>query len=74
MQTWEYCKVNNIGGKTYLYSCDDSGNNIANPKRCLNLKTVLAELEHDGWELMNINRCDHDRITYIYCRPSTNLA
>ena len=73
MQTSEFCKVNNTGGRTYIYSCDESGKNIANPRRCLNLKTVLAELKHDEWDLVNINWCDHDHVTYLFCRSSTNL-
>jgi hypothetical protein len=74
MQTSEYCKLKHIGYETYLYFCDESGNNVANPRRCFDLKTALAELKYNGWEIMQMKWHDRGRVTYTLYRSSTNLA
>ena len=69
MQQWEYCEVDFDGRTTYAYFYDEFGDYIDNPTKHLRLGILLAELGHDGWELVSTWWRSKSEVTYMLKRP-----
>ncbi len=63
MAIWEYCEVEFDGTLSYAWFYDEAGQYIDNPRKHARLGILLAQLGHDGWELVSTS-----------VRPKTEFA
>jgi 3-oxoacyl-[acyl-carrier-protein] synthase III len=69
MQQWKYCEVDFNGRTTKIYFYDEAGDFINNPTEHLRLGIMLAELGHDGWNIVSNWWPNRNEVTYMLKRP-----
>ncbi len=70
MNQWEYCEVDFDGSISYAWIYDEAGHYIDNPRKHARLGILLAQLGHDGWELVSTWWRSSKEVTYMLKRPS----
>ncbi len=68
MAQWEYCEVDFDGRTTRLFYYDEAGDYIDKPTMHLRFGIVLAQLGHDGWELVSTWWRNSNQVTYMLKR------
>lgn len=68
---WEYCEVDFDGSWTYAWFYDEAGAYIEHPIKHKRLGILIAQLGHDGWEIISSWRRSEKQVTYILKRPFT---
>ena len=71
MNGWEYCEVDFDGSISYAFFYDEAGAYIDHPIRHTRLGILLAQLGHDGWELVSNWWRSNKEVTYMLKRPIT---
>ena len=69
MRRWEYCEVDFDGKLTYAYFYDEAGDYIDKPTKHKRLGILLAQLGHDGWEIVSAWWRSRKEVTYVLKRP-----
>jgi hypothetical protein len=69
MTQWEYCEVDFNGSVTRAWFYDEAGDYIDQPTSHARLGVLLAQLGHDGWELVSTWWRSNKEVTYMLKRP-----
>lgn len=69
MTQWEYCEVDFNGQITLFWHYDEVGSYIDNPSKHARLGIVLAQLGHEGWEIISTWWRSNSQVTYMLKRP-----
>lgn len=71
MDRWEYCEVDFDGKLAYAWPYDEAGDYINRPLVHARLGILLAQLGHDGWEIISTFWRSRDQVTYMLKRKYT---
>lgn len=71
MIQWEYCEVDFDGSITWVYFYDEAGDYIDRPTKHPRLGVMLAQLGHQGWEIISSWWRSDRKVTYMMKRPSS---
>ena len=72
MTQWEYCEIEFDGRTTRLMVFDEAGDYIETPTEHIRLGITVAELGHDGWELVSTWWRSENQVNYMFKRPCQN--
>ncbi|MFN8382966.1 MAG: hypothetical protein U0V02_13545 [Anaerolineales bacterium] len=69
MTQWEYCEVEFDGRTTRVLVYDEAGDYIEDPTEHIRLGIAIAQLGHEGWELVSTWWRSSNQVTYMFKRP-----
>ena len=69
MKQWEYCEIEFDGKVTTSWIYDEAGEYIDRPRKHARLGVLLAQLGHEGWELVSTWYRINGEVTYMLKRP-----